>query len=812
MNVLIFYLLFLLGGCTSTTLIKVLKTTKNLSTFTGTSGAELISSSHADYEAATVCARFLSYQFHPFYQILIQFGHVNFGLFTMRELRERVWDEVITEWQDGNTTGFIWTSMLKTFPIWNLNVWNHVCISGRFKDSHILAVMNGEIVFEDDEYEEMDEEKKSNIIFMGDYEGKDKGFKSSFFGEITDIHTWDRALTVNEMKGWTQCRLMITGNIVDWTTAKWNSVELEEVEINKEDLCEENKSDSNIILAERRLNFNDTINFCESSLGGKIAVATDKNTLENMKKVFRNAGKDTCASHFFTGSTDREVEGHFVNVHTGEAMKEVDWEKGEPNNWGTGEDCSTYDVDRGTVNDISCDIEYCPICLLEPYAKFELSGACMDSGVDSFYIMQSGEELLGYKHSKMSWSDKERRWEIISLLNYTTLAFSSDTTSFPLGMHHWVFLASNCTDPGEQGRRLNLHRAVDQPGNFCCDDGLCISSEMRCDINKNCEDYSDEKDCDLILLPEYDYHKNMPPIPKKSKFGGNIPKAEIITNITILDILDVNMEVSYINVIFRLTLKWNDNRIRFNFLKHRERQNLINSYDNIWKPDVNFLILEDQKYQDKLYTKITVKRMGEPSISPRMDSVQYNETYEGKDNPIIMRNLYQSKFICDFETIKFYPFDEQTCRMKFYIAGSGEDLAILIKKELKVFAPTTVDEHVIRMWDMSEGNVTKEGSAGLIISINLGRNMFSIIMVTYLPTLLMNIINQATTYVNSEDNYDVIITVNITSMMVLASIYLSVSSSLPTTSSIKPVEIWLLFNLFYPFMVIIINILLKVID
>ena len=54
-------------------------------------------------------------------------------------------------------------------------------------------------------------------------------------------------------------------------------------------------------------------------------------------------------------------------------------------------------------------------------------------------------------------------------------------------------------------------------------------------------------------------------------------------------------------------------------------------------------------------------------------------------------------------------------------------------------------------------------------------------------------------------------TINITSMMVLASIYLSVSTSLPSTPTIKPVEIWLLFNLFYPFLVIIINILLQVI-
>ena len=83
-------------------------------------------------------------------------------------------------------------------------------------------------------------------------------------------------------------------------------------------------------------------------------------------------------------------------------------------------------------------------------------------------------------------------------------------------------------------------------------------------------------------------------------------------------------------------------------------------------------------------------------------------------------------------------------------------------------------------------------------------------MVTYLPTILMNIINQATNHINGDSKYDLIITVNITSMMVLASIYLSVSTSLPKTPNIKPVEIWLLANLIYPFLVIICNIFLQV--
>ena len=61
-----------------------------------------------------------------------------------------------------------------------------------------------------------------------------------------------------------------------------------------------------------------------------------------------------------------------------------------------------------------------------------------------------------------------------------------------------------------------------------------------------------------------------------------------------------------------------------------------------------------------------------------------------------------------------------------------------------------------------------------------------------------------------EQKYELIITVNITCMMVLASVYLPVSASLPSTQTIKPVEIWLLFNLAYPFLVIFINVWLQV--
>ena len=97
------------------------------------------------------------------------------------------------------------------------------------------------------------------------------------------------------------------------------------------------------------------------------------------------------------------------------------------------------------------------------------------------------------------------------------------------------------------------------------------------------------------------------------------------------------------------------------------------------------------------------------------------------------------------------------------------------------------------------------------MSVELGSNLMSVFLVTYQPTILINIINQATNYLETESKCDLVITVNVTCMMVLASVYLSVSSSLPSTPNIKPVEWFLLLNLMYPFFVILASVLVQVI-
>ena len=128
-------------------------------------------------------------------------------------------------------------------------------------------------------------------------------------------------------------------------------------------------------------------------------------------------------------------------------------------------------------------------------------------------------------------------------------------------------------------------------------------------------------------------------------------------------------------------------------------------------------------------------------MSGDLDILRSEELYSGEENPIILRKTYQSMFICSFDSIHLYPFDKEVCHMKFHISGAGRRLLKLNGKELQTLTSTSINQYEILDWKISEGNVTEEGNEGLIVTVQLGRDMINIIMVTYLPTLLINIIN-----------------------------------------------------------------------
>ena len=97
--------------------------------------------------------------------------------------------------------------------------------------------------------------------------------------------------------------------------------------------------------------------------------------------------------------------------------------------------------------------------------------------------------------------------------------------------------------------------------------------------------------------------------------------------------------------------------------------------------------------------------------------------------------------------------------------------------------------------------------------ISQTRRLLGTILTVYIPTLLLIIISHMTNYfkpfffeavrpipVDSNTKLGVqVVTVNLTVMLVLATMFISVSENLPKTSYIKMVDVWLIFNLMIPF-------------
>ena len=297
-------------------------------------------------------------------------------------------------------------------------------------------------------------------------------------------------------------------------------------------------------------------------------------------------------------------------------------------------------------------------------------------------------------------------------------------------------------------------------------------------------------------------------------FGDSV----INTSVTIGRFLDIDDSELTFTLLFTVRLEWFDDNLKFLFLKDYMMENIVNEdmKKQIWNPEVMVLV-PDPRYQHKISEYLTVRKEGEPKLSHDNDKLFFNETYHGSQNSFVKDTYIQSKFICSFNKIQSYPFGVQTCTINIFLKGSDEFRIKMVAKNLSLFHDSTkllkkgddtyeVGQYFVKSWSLYN---TEKGNT-VTLELNMIRSLFKIFMVTYLPTILMNVMNQAVVYIRTENKFDLIITVNITCMMVLASMYLSVSSSLPSTANIKPIEIWLLVNLIYPVFVIISNVIVQV--
>ena len=350
-------------------------------------------------------------------------------------------------------------------------------------------------------------------------------------------------------------------------------------------------------------------------------------------------------------------------------------------------------------------------------------------------------------------------WRALHLDHPEFLATSKALeSSLLLGPQDWSIYNDSCSE-GTYTTRLLMTGCSDDE--FTCNDGSCVSMQLRCDGRMDCEDGTDEAEC-KSFVKSLGYSKFLvpPPIEKGEKL-------KLIISVHIIEILEINEIWNKIQIKFGFTRTWFDIQLTYQNLK-KYGKNIISLSDkkSIWTP---WIIFHNTAAADK------EKATTEPNIlrvNPNKEfifnqgdnrHIQNAHLFEGSKNAIEEEKEWTVEWLCDFH-MEWYPFDTQSCTMQF---RNQYDSIEFVPLNVAYSGPTNLPQHYVQ--DVKICSATIKGDQAIIVEIILGRPILSSFLTTTLPTIMLIMISQMATSFSGE-YLDMVIQVNLTVLLVLATL------------------------------------------
>ena len=131
---------------------------------------------------------------------------------------------------------------------------------------------------------------------------------------------------------------------------------------------------------------------------------------------------------------------------------------------------------------------------------------------------------------------------------------------------------------------------------FACWDGTCVHIDDVCNGKMDCNDKSDEINCQSIKFPNHNsYMKNLPPPPFKPM--GYTEKSPIYLEMIVYSVLELDEMHSMMKLQLELQAKWIDTRLEFTNLKSEHYSNRLTGEEKqkIWLPPLRFANNKEKK-------------------------------------------------------------------------------------------------------------------------------------------------------------------------------------------------------------------------
>ncbi|XP_069192750.1 uncharacterized protein [Procambarus clarkii] len=464
------------------------------------------------------------------------------------------------------------------------NKWYHYCHVRDTSGGEGRVYMDGQLLIRDNFTFQVDNAVRDVIIgqdeFMPPY---------SLSGKMSQVNIWRRVLTAQEILDLARCKVNMVGDVVNWE-GQWTMNDLEEEEVSLGELCESQTRGIQTIRLPL-LSYHHAVQVC-LALRGVIRAPTTIQELVTEKAVFKGyqelnekarwshggdgekhtnttAAPPTYLSLLLKGcerqwggANDEAQEGSWYNPFTKTSLNSSSLAFKEFNpDGGRSQNC--LHVRATGLLDTDCNKNSCSACHAAVGNTWTLRGICEDEmRMYYFDLVSLPLSLRGYGEYKVE--EVGHVWTWYNSVTNTTMAtlINPKHLNYPFGRLPWKLMESVCGQ--ENGTRvLTLSPCTSEE--FTCTDGTCIPFLLRCDLKFDCDDKTDETQCNIINFPS-DYRSKLPPRPASDE------SLAISVNVS-MDTVTVDTTTMLLTISYNLAMTWLDNRLTYNNLKQLTRLN-----------------------------------------------------------------------------------------------------------------------------------------------------------------------------------------------------------------------------------------------